>query len=145
MKRTVVAPPERVEGITFTDESKAKQEFKQECDINFIVRYGLTPVERPMLFEDFSVLPDIVESANQIAKAKSDFEQLPSNVRKEFDNDVMKFLDEASNPENAESLMKKGIDIYKFAEQQQKKAVDDYNINKEAANTAKQPEGTPDN
>ncbi|AXL15312.1 internal scaffolding protein [Microviridae sp.] len=44
-----------------------------------------------------------------VARAKSMFEELPSTVRREFDNDPGKFLSFVENPENEGKLIEMGL------------------------------------
>jgi hypothetical protein len=57
---------------------------------------------------------DYQEAQFQIARAKTMFESLPSGIRVKFENDPVKFVTFANNPDNAQAMidmgLKKGID-----------------------------------
>lgn len=99
-------------------EGKTQQDFKEECDINFIVeRYSNTglwsatlrpPVSKPM-FGDFTSVPDFQGAMNVIAQAKEQFESLPASVRKRFNNDPMAMLEFVSDKNNYDEAVKLGI------------------------------------
>lgn len=100
-------------GIEFTEPSLTEQHFKNECDINFIVKRfeenGVLPEgNRQPLFGDFAEFPsDLASSMVLYDEAMDRFMQLPANVRKEFDNDPVKllaFLQDDGNRQRAEQL-----------------------------------------
>ena len=83
--RTLTSPRKRVSTVN-TDPSLTKQNHKAECDIN-----------------------DYQESMNIVAKAQSMFNQLPSQIRNEFDNDPSLFLDFVQDPQNEDQLVEMGL------------------------------------
>lgn len=94
--------------------SLTKSEFKDECDINNVVaralRTGVLPgVDREALYGDFSEVTDYATAQVKIAEAKQSFEQLPSDIKEQFDNDVTKLLDWIDNPDNEEEAIKLGL------------------------------------
>lgn len=60
-------------------------------------------------YMDISDAPDFIAAQNIVAKAKAQFEMLPSDVRDRFNNDPAKFLAFATDPANVEDLYKMGI------------------------------------
>jgi len=60
-------------------------------------------------YGDFSKDVDYKESLNLIADAKESFMQLPSDIRKEFNNDPAQFFDFATNPDNESDMAKMGL------------------------------------
>jgi hypothetical protein len=52
---------------------------------------------------------DFQSMQNQLANAKSLFEQLPEHVKANFDNEPFKFLQFAENPNNAQALHEMGL------------------------------------
>lgn len=98
------------------DESMTQQHFKDECDINSIIRrYQKTgflvdptvPVSREPQFGDFSVEQDFLQAQTLIAHASQAFDELPSYLRKRFNNnpaDMLAFLEDESNREEAVKL-----------------------------------------
>ena len=102
-----------VEGITFDEPSMAQQHFKDECDVNNILRKyettGLiTHVANGMpSYGDFSSVPDYQHAQNLLIEAQEYFDALPASLRKRFDNDpfvMLQFLEDPDNREEAENL-----------------------------------------
>lgn len=104
--------------VTLVCEGKGrtKQSMKDECDINRVMkRFAATGVlptasgKRPMYADvtgvDFQKMMDVMSSA------QAAFDALPSGVRKRFSNDPGEFVDFASDPDNAEELVKMGLAI----------------------------------
>lgn len=90
---------ERKKGGLFCEpgSSKAQQQFKDECDLNVMVRRfgGIPPAEfgAPVgRYGDFSSAPDFFEAQQLLLKAQAQFDGLPSAVRRRFDNDPAKLL-----------------------------------------------------
>lgn len=96
-------------------DSRTRQEFADECDINNIMRrYEKAGVvthfsPRQPKYMDLSNLPDFQNSMNMMIEAKASFMSLPARVRKEFDNDPAKFVEFASNSENIDKLREWGL------------------------------------
>lgn len=91
-----------------------EQSHKDEVDINNIVaRHGADNVAAISQLQNWAfddvVGNDFQESMNAIIKARDTFEQVPSRIRKEFDNDPAKFLDFVRNPDNQEQLYDWGL------------------------------------
>lgn len=93
------------------DEGRTQQQFKDECDINVIVkRFGLTgmmPEGLPGNFGDFSDVDDYQTALNRVRESGETFMDLPSDLRKRFHNDpfeLMKFLGNDANRVEAEKL-----------------------------------------
>lgn len=101
--------------ITFANPSKTKKSFKNECDVNNILKkYKATGVinhvngAQPQ-FGDFSDVKDYREALDVVIAAQDSFMQLPAHIRKEFGNDPAKFVDFASKAENNEKLVEWGL------------------------------------
>lgn len=95
--------------ITFSQPTLTQQHSKDETDINKIMaRYIKTGVidhlakYQPQYTDNNAI--DYHESQNIIIKANDMFGDLPSSIRREFDNDPAKFLDYVQDPENHENL-----------------------------------------
>ena len=93
----------------FTQPSMTQQHQKDETDVNKIMkRYVKTGVidhvnKHAPRYGD--VLADDYRSAlHQIMNADDMFQELPSEVRKRFDNDPAQFLDFVQDPVNADNL-----------------------------------------
>lgn len=96
------------------DEAGAKQSFKDECDINTIVkRHGLgyELPNNPSIpqYGDFTNVTDFHTAMSATARAHEQFEAMPAHIRSRFDNDTGKFVDFCSNPENLGELQKMGL------------------------------------
>jgi len=110
---------ERKHAKLFTEESRTKQAFKDECDINKIVaRYkkqtGIDLAQQfaPFTggeFGDFSDVVDYHTAMDRIIQAEANFEALPAILRKRFGNDPGHFVDFMTNPENADEIVKMGL------------------------------------
>ncbi|AXL14766.1 internal scaffolding protein [Microviridae sp.] len=91
-----------------------KQHHKAECDINQIMaKFQKTGLinhinENEAKYGDVSG-DDFYDSCLIIANANSMFEELPSTVRKNFDNDPGKFLKFVENPDNEGKLIEYGL------------------------------------
>lgn len=77
--------------------SKTQQQFKDECDVNIMVRrLGGVPVPAPgapvASYADFSSAPDFFEAQQLLLRARAQFDSMPSAVRRRFDNDPGKLL-----------------------------------------------------
>lgn len=98
-----------------TEESRTKQEFAQECNINVIMakyqRDGLLlHVNRFQgRYDDVSGAVPYHEAQNILLAAQDAFMSLPSSVRAQFDNDPGKFLEFASDPGNKERMREMGL------------------------------------
>lgn len=94
------------------DVISVSQEFKEDCDINVIVRRFASSGEVPStsrvpLEGDFSQIRSFDEAMNLVVKAQQSFDALPSKVRERFDNDPSKlisFMADSKNESEAVSL-----------------------------------------
>lgn len=97
--------------------SMTKQEFQDECDINQIMdRYEKTMMlppgmmsEREPQYLNCLDVPNLMEAKQIMIEADAAFMRLPAKVRKEFDNDAMRFVEFASDPENLEQMREWGL------------------------------------
>lgn len=102
------------DGLTCFTPSRTQQQFKEECDVNNILRnYVNTGVLNHVSsvapeFGDFSNVPaDYGEALALIEKSNEEFMKFPSEVRERFDNkpvNLIKFLQDENNREEAEKL-----------------------------------------
>ena len=92
--------------------TRTKSEFADEANINNIVKRCMNGAVMPTgartpLFGDFSEVADFTSAQTLIAEANAEFEQLPSDVREKFGNnvsDLMDFLDDENNLDEAIAL-----------------------------------------
>jgi len=106
--------PHKPVRLNFKLPSKTRQEFAKECDINNIIKQftqtGLLPQQnKTPQYLDLANLPDLQTSLHIISAANTAFMTLPANVRKEFDNNPVKFANFAVQKENLEQLRKWGL------------------------------------
>ena len=105
--RTPYINPPRRNPITFSQPSRTKQEFANECDINQIVANFLKTGRLDTLQNARSMYVDLAnapqsyhESLDLVIRSGEAFQALPSDIRAKFNNDVSQFLEAAyHNPE----------------------------------------------
>lgn len=93
-----------------------EQSHKSEVDINNIIRrHGVDMIAKAaalqapnMRFDDVTG-NDFQEAMNIILKAEDSFNQLPSKIRKEFNNNPAEFLDFVQNPDNKDRMIELGL------------------------------------
>jgi len=97
---------------TPSEEGRTQQQFKEEADINVLVkRFGITgtmPQDvRVPLVGDFEGVSDFQSALNSVVQARDDFMALPAQVRKRFANDpqlLMEFMADEKNKDEAQKL-----------------------------------------
>jgi len=92
---------------------KTKQSEAEACDVNLIVskwrRTGAPPPMKTPGYGDMTGSTDYHEMMNRVKQADSDFEELPSAVRRHCGQDPGKFLDMVSDPERRGELEELGL------------------------------------
>lgn len=97
--------------------SLTQQEFRDEVNIdNIISKYGILGtvpehLVNPVIgqYGDFSDVPSFMEAQNIILQAEEDFANLPSNIRKRFNNDAIEYLEFFNNPDNYDEAVSLGF------------------------------------
>lgn len=125
--RSFYVPHERVQytgelydentGEYFIPERRVKQSFKDECDINNIIKsYSQTGQIRHInakaaqgTYEDLPEPMDLQEALNTVRDANTAFASLPSQVRDRFQNDPGQFLAFMQDPANQDEMIKLGL------------------------------------
>lgn len=103
MSMMVVEPKDYSDGRT-------KQAFKDSTDINKILakaqKVGSLShlVRHGAMYGDFSDVPDLLEAKSRIERGQKIFDDLPSEVRREFANDQFAFFTFVNDPANADRL-----------------------------------------
>jgi len=99
-------------GLACEDASLTQQHFRDETDINNILRQfnvtGLLP-ETPVSpkYGDFTGIGDYHTALLRVMATEEEFMNLPANIRARFDNDagnLIEFLNDDNNREEAEKL-----------------------------------------
>lgn len=99
-------------------ESKTQQHFKDEVDINEIVRrFGLTHTmpEAPRLptYGDFTGISDYKTAMDAVVAARDGFMELPAELRATFENDPQRLLDFLSDDKNRAKAEELGLVVKK--------------------------------
>jgi hypothetical protein len=86
------------------DDGRTKQSFKDECDINKLlkkaaVKGGLAHIQKypEATYGEFDPAMDLFVARERIAKAEEIFMDLPAEVRREFNNDAVAFIQHGQN------------------------------------------------
>ena len=102
-------------------ESRTKQSFKKECDINVIMaKYqktgAITHFNKHQQNYGMADGQTFQDAMNLVCEAQEMFNDLPSSIRSRFGNDPAAFLDFVQNDENADEMARMGL-IEQSAEQ----------------------------
>ena len=95
--------------------SCTKQNFKDQCDINFILkkytRAGVNPfvITESARFGDFSDVPDYQDALNLVTSADEAFMQIDAKVRARFQNNPALLIDFLSDTNNRAEAIKLGL------------------------------------
>lgn len=108
---------EQSPGIVFEEASLTQQHFKDECDIDCILkRYDSTgflvdplAVRRPVQFGDFSGVEDYQASMNRLSRIQEYFDGLPAGLRLRFGNDPAQLVAFLADERNSEEAVKLGL------------------------------------
>jgi phage internal scaffolding protein len=101
-------------GVRCEDASLAQQHYKDECDINNILRQfnitGLLP-EAPLSprYGDFTGIKDYQSALNAVIAAEDGFMTLPADIRSRFMNDPANLIDFLANDANRAEAEKLGL------------------------------------
>ena len=112
-------------GVACEEPSLAQQHFKDECDINTILRQfnvtGLLP-QSPLSprYGDFTGIVDYQSALNAVMAAEDGFMTLPADTRAMFGNDPEQLINFLDNPANKEQAIKLGLVDGKIIENEQK-------------------------
>lgn len=102
--------------LIFPEDSEfTRQEFKDECDINTIMAQYQS--NGGQIFHINEMTPQYMdctaatfrEQMDFVAGAYSMFEELPSKIREQFDNDPAEFLDFCSQEKNRPEMAQMGL------------------------------------
>ena len=96
-------------------ESMTQQHFQEETEINNILRsHDRNGVIQHIhkgnaIYADFSNITDLSDALHQIKEAQSEFLNIPSKIREQFQNDAGQFFKFASDPNNLDQLREMGL------------------------------------
>lgn len=98
-----------------------QQHFKDECDINYIIRHynGQTPPEP--VYGDVSMFEGLQSAIDLVDSANDNFMALPSKIRDDFGHDPVAFYQFANNPQNYQYLVDNGLAFAKEAKKRCRK------------------------
>lgn len=92
------------------DDGRTKQAFKDSADINKILFQAQAGdsiahlVKHGAVYGDFTDIDDLMHAHNRLEKAKEIFQDLPSEIRKEFGQSPADFFNFVNNPDNHDKL-----------------------------------------
>lgn len=93
-----------------------QQHKRDETNVNVIMKRFKKSGQLPnmesiqnMQYRDVSDVPDFMTMRNQMIKAEEAFLTIPPTIRRQFDNDPVKFLQFIADPQNKEKGIELGI------------------------------------
>jgi len=111
-------------------ENMTKQSFKDDCDINEIVKRHPYQIAESAALANQGMYDDILpidyhQAMNISIKADRMFSELPSEIRNEFRNDPAQFFEFVNDPKNSERIIELGLakGIDKFDPQAELQAI----------------------
>lgn len=101
-------------GLACEDATLAQQQFKDETDINNILRQFNITGQLPgstisPRYGDFTGISDFKTALDRVNATYDEFESLPAQIRAQFDNDPAALIDFLDNEENREEAEKLGL------------------------------------
>lgn len=100
-------------GLACPEPTLAKQEFKDDADINNIMyQYGRTgelPQIPGAVFGDFENTMSYHDMQNTLIEAQNAFKTLPASIRATFNNDPANVIDFLNNPANRDKAIELGL------------------------------------
>jgi len=112
-------------GLACEEPSLAQQQFKDETDINNILRQfnitGILP-ESPLSprYGDFTGIVDYHSALNAVIAAEDGFMTLPADIRARFENDPENLINFLNDDKNKDEAIKLGLIDGKLIENEQK-------------------------
>lgn len=100
--------------VVNNEESMAQQSFKEECDINVILRKFAVTGQLPdnvrvPQYAEFEEAFDFMSCMNVIRAGEEAFAAMPSDVRERFSNDPARFIAFANDKDNYDEALKMGL------------------------------------
>lgn len=107
--------PPKVSGFSSEMQSKVQEQFADACQTDTIIRKYNTMGINPFIasggseYLDTTEIPSFVVAQNSQVKVREYFEGLPSDIRLEFNNDPVQFVEAVLDPQNADYLREIGV------------------------------------
>jgi len=95
--------------------SMTQQQFKDECDVNHIMKKYITTGEihhlnrKQGVYADMSEIKDYQGMLHTVMEAQEAFQSLPADVREKFKNDPSKLIEFVQDPKNYDEGVKLGL------------------------------------
>lgn len=102
-------------GFETTGESLTQQSHAAAADVrNIIKQYDRTGLIANVnkgiaQYGDYSEINEYAEALNMVREANESFEQIPSHIREQFNNNAGLFFEFATDPKNAEKMIEMGL------------------------------------
>lgn len=134
------------------DPTMTQQQYKEECDVNHIMKKYITTGEihhinrKQGVYADMSEISDYQGMLDTVLDAQSKFQTLPADVREKFKNDPAKLIEFIQDPKNYDEGVKLGLFEPKKQTATDNNANDLNDIKKpeQKIKTPKQPKTQPD-
>lgn len=112
--KSAYSPRDRSEAIDTGPHSLTQQHFKDECDVNIIVKRfaesGVLTHTNPLEPQyGFATGQSFTEAMFHVMEANEHFESLPSAVRTHFHNQTAEYLDALGEPDRIEEFYSLGL------------------------------------
>lgn len=102
--------PVRVQGLECDPaEGMTQQHFKDECDINYLLRHYNDIPMPPPVYGDCTQYSDLQSAIDLVHAAGEDFLNVPANIRARFSNNPVDFFNFCNDPNNKEELISLGL------------------------------------
>lgn len=106
---------ERPHSIDLSKGGRTKQQFKEECDVNRIMKKweaggGISHIKNsPGNYGDFTSVSDYLTALTTVNFAQEAFDHLPAEIRDRMGNDPRQLLLFMENPENEKEAIELGL------------------------------------
>lgn len=102
--------PVKVQGLECDPvEGMTQQHFKDECDINYLLKHYNDIPAPPPVYADCSQYNDLQTAIDVVNSAAEDFQNVPADIRARFANNPVEFFNFCNNPANLEELRNLGL------------------------------------
>lgn len=90
-------------------EGMTQQHFKDECDINYLLKHYNDIPAPPPVYADCSQYSDLQSAIDMVRAAGEDFQNVPAEIRARFANNPVDFFNFCNDPANKEELISLGL------------------------------------